>query len=51
MASERILALDVGGTFTDLIITDTETRETAIHKVPTTPDDPSEGATAGITAL
>ena len=33
----KLIGVDVGGTFTDLIITDSETRESAIHKVPTTP--------------
>ncbi len=47
----KLIGVDVGGTFTDLIITDSETRASAIHKVPTTPDDPSEGAAAGIVAL
>ena len=47
----KLIGVDVGGTFTDLIVTDSETRETAIHKVPTTPDDPSEGAAAGIATL
>ncbi len=47
----KLIGVDVGGTFTDLIITDTETEQTAIHKVPTTPDDPSEGAAEGIRAL
>ena len=47
----HLIGVDVGGTFTDLIYTDTETNETAIHKVPTTPDDPSVGAIDGIEAL
>ena len=47
----KLIGVDVGGTFTDLIITDSETRRSAIHKVPTTPDDPSEGAAAGIATL
>ena len=47
----KLIGVDVGGTFTDLIITDSETRESAIHKVPTTPDDPSDGAAAGIAQL
>ncbi len=47
----KLIGVDVGGTFTDLVITDTDTQTTEIHKVPTTPDDPSEGATAGISAL
>lgn len=47
----HLIGVDVGGTFTDLIYTDTGSNETAIHKVPTTPDDPSVGAIAGIEAL
>ncbi|MCZ6845570.1 MAG: hydantoinase/oxoprolinase family protein, partial [Alphaproteobacteria bacterium] len=47
----HLIGVDVGGTFTDLIYTDTETNATAIHKVPTTPDDPSVGAIVGIEAL
>ncbi|MBM3483528.1 MAG: hydantoinase/oxoprolinase family protein [Alphaproteobacteria bacterium] len=47
----KLVGVDVGGTFTDLIITDTETNRIAIHKVPTTPDDPSVGVTNGIVAL
>ncbi|MSO70009.1 MAG: hydantoinase/oxoprolinase family protein [Alphaproteobacteria bacterium] len=47
----KLVGVDVGGTFTDLIITDTATQMIAIHKVPTTPDDPSIGVTDGIVAL
>ena len=47
----RLIGVDEGGASTDLIYPDTETNETAIHKVPTTPDDPSVGAIAGIEAL
>ncbi|MDP7641901.1 MAG: hydantoinase/oxoprolinase family protein, partial [Alphaproteobacteria bacterium] len=47
----KLIGVDVGGTFTDLIITDSDTQETEIHKVPTTPEDPSIGATAGIIEL
>ncbi len=47
----KLVGVDVGGTFTDLIITDTATQMIAIHKVPTTPDDPSVGVTDGIVAL
>lgn len=36
-----LLGADVGGTFTDLVLTDTETGKTTIHKVPSTPQDPS----------
>jgi N-methylhydantoinase A/oxoprolinase/acetone carboxylase beta subunit len=47
----HLIGVDVGGTFTDLIYTDTDKNETATHKVPTTPDDPSVGAIGGIEAL
>lgn len=47
----KLVGVDVGGTFTDLIITDTETQKIAIHKVPTTADDPSIGVIEGIVAL
>src|SRR5712675_2921100 len=46
-----LIGVDVGGTFTDIVLTDTETSQTVIHKVPTTPDDPSRGVVAGIAEL
>jgi len=45
------LGVDVGGTFTDLIFVDDETGTIQIHKLPTTPDDPSRGTIEGVTAL
>src|SRR4030081_3839297 len=47
----RLIGVDVGGTFTDIVLADTETGRTVIHKVPTTPDDPSRGVVAGIAQL
>ena len=47
----RLIGVDVGGTFTDIVLADTETGETLIHKVPTTRDDPSRGVVAGIGEL
>jgi N-methylhydantoinase A len=44
----RLAGVDVGGTFTDVIVVDTDSREVKIHKVPTTPDDPSEGLISGV---
>ncbi len=38
------VAVDIGGTFTDLCILDERTGEIRIGKVPSTPDDPIEGA-------
>jgi N-methylhydantoinase A/oxoprolinase/acetone carboxylase beta subunit len=45
------LGVDVGGTFTDLIYLDDEAAEILVHKVPTTPDDPSAGTVQGIKEL
>lgn len=42
------LAVDVGGTFTDLVIFDQDSGQLAIDKVLSTPEDPSEGVMEGI---
>jgi N-methylhydantoinase A/oxoprolinase/acetone carboxylase beta subunit len=47
----KLIGVDVGGTFTDVVYTDTETNEVLIHKVPTTPPDPSVGVITGIADL
>ena len=47
----KLIGVDVGGTFTDIVCTDTETRHTIIHKAPTTPDDPSHGVILGVSEL
>jgi N-methylhydantoinase A/oxoprolinase/acetone carboxylase beta subunit len=47
----KLIGVDVGGTFTDVVFTDTASNRTLIHKVPTTPDDPSRGVMAGIVEL
>lgn len=44
----RILGVDIGGTFTDIYLVDNETDEQTIHKVSTTPEDPSVGALKGV---
>jgi N-methylhydantoinase A len=41
------LGIDIGGTFTDLVLHDPATGRAAIWKESTTPDDPSRGAMAG----
>jgi N-methylhydantoinase A len=46
-----LIGVDVGGTFTDIILADTEKRKLAIHKLPSTAPDPSEGVLAGILSL
>src|SRR5437773_833433 len=45
------LGVDVGGTFTDLIYVDDEAGRILVHKLATTPDDPSEGTVRGIREL
>ncbi len=45
------IGVDVGGTFTDLIYVDDETGSVLVHKLPTTPDDPSQGTVQGIREL
>src|SRR6266851_5202672 len=50
-AAMRLIGVDVGGTFTDIVFADTTTGQTLIHKVPTTRDDPSRGVVAGIAEL
>ena len=47
----KLIGVDVGGTFTDVVYTDTATHQVLIHKVPTTPADPSVGVITGITDL
>jgi N-methylhydantoinase A len=47
----KVIGVDVGGTFTDLIFSDLDTGAMAIHKVPTTPQDPSNGVIRGIDGL
>ena len=47
----KILGIDIGGTFTDLYLVDNVENEQTIHKVSTTPDNPSKGALTGISEL
>ncbi len=44
------VAVDIGGTFTDITLADGVTGETWRAKVPSTPADPSEGFMAGVRA-
>jgi N-methylhydantoinase A len=46
-----LLGIDVGGTFTDLILADTEKSKLSIYKLPSTFPDPSEGVFIGIEEL
>ncbi|MCU0891834.1 MAG: hydantoinase/oxoprolinase family protein, partial [Sandarakinorhabdus sp.] len=45
------LGVDVGGTFTDLIVIDEATGRAVRDKVPSTPHDPSEAVIAGARQL
>ena len=45
------IGFDIGGTFTDFILLDTEQSEIRLHKCLTTPHDPSVGALQGLTEL
>jgi N-methylhydantoinase A len=47
MSAQRV-AVDVGGTFTDVCIFDEATREVRVTKVPSTPDDPMRAVLDGI---
>ena len=46
-----LIGVDVGGTFTDLVCTDTESNRTLTHKVLTTAADPSVGVIDGLADL
>src|SRR5262245_41535648 len=45
------IGVDVGGTFTDLILVDEESGRISVDKVPSTPDDPARGVVAGVRQL
>ena len=47
----KLLGVDIGGTFTDLVLSDSEGGTTFVHKVPSTVDDPSVGMIEGIKEL
>src|SRR5271163_4713650 len=47
----KSIGVDVGGTFTDLVYCDMATGQLSVHKVPTTPADPSLGVMTGIAQL
>ena len=49
--SVKRIGVDVGGTFTDLILVDEEEGRITVDKVPSTPDDPSRSVVEGVQAL
>jgi N-methylhydantoinase A len=45
------IGVDTGGTFTDLVLVDTDSGEIRLHKLPSTPDDPSAAILLGLREL
>jgi N-methylhydantoinase A len=48
VASRVRIGIDTGGTFTDLVVVDTETGERRMVKVPSTPSDPAAAVLAAV---
>lgn len=46
-----VLGVDVGGTFTDLILADLSKQEISVHKTPSTPANPALGVVTGLQAI
>lgn len=46
-----LVGIDVGGTFTDFVVVDSETGEQRQHKVPSTPANPADAVVNGLTDL
>ncbi|MBS1880072.1 MAG: hydantoinase/oxoprolinase family protein, partial [Actinobacteria bacterium] len=46
-----VVGIDVGGTFTDFVLSESERRQLRIHKSPSTPSDPSDGVVNGLREL
>ena len=49
--NEIRVGIDIGGTFTDFVLFDSNRQKLVLHKSLTTPSDPSHGAMLGIEAL
>jgi N-methylhydantoinase A/oxoprolinase/acetone carboxylase beta subunit len=47
----RVVGVDVGGTFTDFMLYDTESGAAHVHKVPSTPEDPGRALITGLRQL
>ncbi|MEA2227504.1 MAG: hypothetical protein QOF04_1134 [Solirubrobacteraceae bacterium] len=45
------VGIDIGGTFTDLLLLDEASGQRILHKTPSTPHDPAEGALRGLVEL
>ena len=47
----RVVGVDIGGTFTDFMLYDTESGAVHVHKVPSTPSEPERAMVSGLTEL
>jgi N-methylhydantoinase A len=47
----RVVGVDIGGTFTDFMLFDTESGAVDVHKVRSTPEDPGRALVAGLVEL
>ncbi|HEY1366323.1 MAG TPA: hydantoinase/oxoprolinase family protein [Gaiellaceae bacterium] len=47
----RVVGVDIGGTFTDFMLYDTESGSVHMHKVRSTPDDPGSALVSGLVEL
>ena len=47
----RVVGVDIGGTFTDFMLYDTESGAVHVHKVRSTPDDPGRAMVSGLVEL
>ncbi len=47
----RLVGVDIGGTFTDFMLYDTESGGVHVHKVPSTPAEPERAMVTGLTEL
>ena len=47
----RVVGVDIGGTFTDFMLYDTDSGAAHVHKVPSTPDDPGRAMISGLVEL
>jgi N-methylhydantoinase A len=47
----RVVGVDIGGTFTDFMLYDTESAAVHVHKVRSTPDDPGRAMISGLVEL
>ena len=47
----RVVGVDIGGTFTDFMLYETEAGAAHVHKVRSTPDDPGQAMVSGLVEL